>query len=153
MKNYKLKKLWEILKPYIEMEKTIIKYGDIEIKNQKFHEHKITISIDNIDVDEIAVSKRIILYFLLAMKMRRDFYKTKCMMFLIKDEKLLQKYNKIWEKVCNIIKNKFVIKPVYNKQYLNYLKTKIKVYNKKKPIQVSVVIKYQRKIHNVFAYQ
>ena len=63
MKNYKLKKLWEILKPYIEMEKTIIKYGDIEIKNQKFHEHKITISIDNIDVDEIAVSKRIILYF------------------------------------------------------------------------------------------
>ena len=87
------------------------------------------------------------------MKMRRDFYKTKCMMFLIKDEKLLQKYNKIWKKVCNIIKNKFVIKPVYNKQYLNYLKTKIKVYNKKKPIQVSVVIKYQIKIHNVFAYQ
>ena len=74
-------------------------------------------------------------------------------MFLIKDEKLLQKYNEIWKKACNIIKNKIVIKPVYNEQYLNYLKTKIKVYDNKKPIQVSVVIKYQRKTHNVFAYQ
>ena len=55
-------------------------------------------------------------------------------MFLIKDEKLLQKYNEIWKKACNIIKNKIVIKPVYNEQYLNYLKTKIKVYDNKKPI-------------------
>ena len=37
----------------------------------------------------------------------------------------------IWEKVCNIIKKEFVIKLVYNEQYLSYLKTKIKVYNKK----------------------
>ena len=62
---------------------------------------------------------------------RRDFYKTKWMTFFIKDEKLLEKYNEIWEKVCTIIKKEFVIKLVYNEQYLSYLKTKIKVYNKK----------------------
>ena len=43
---------------------------------------------------------------------KRDFYKTKYIIFLIKYEKLLQKYNEIWKKVCNIIKNEFVIKPV-----------------------------------------
>ena len=29
---------------------------------------------------------------------RRDFDKTKCISFLINDEKLLEKYNEIWEK-------------------------------------------------------
>ena len=33
---------------------------------------------------------------------RRDFDKTKCMSFLIKDEKLL--YNEIWKKVSSITK-------------------------------------------------
>ena len=33
---------------------------------------------------------------------RRDFDKTEFMSFLIKDEKLLKKYNEIWEKVSNI---------------------------------------------------
>ena len=34
----------------------------------------------------------------------RDFDKTKCISFLIKDEKLLEKYNQILEKVNNINK-------------------------------------------------
>ena len=29
---------------------------------------------------------------------RRDFDRTKCMSFLIKDEKLLEKFDKIWNK-------------------------------------------------------
>ena len=33
---------------------------------------------------------------------RIDFDKLKCMSFLIKDEKLLEKYSEIWEKVNNI---------------------------------------------------
>ena len=59
---------------------------------------------------------------------RKDFDKTKCISFLIKHEKLLEKYNKIWKKVSNIIKNKFESKPVYNEKYL---KTKIKSYHGK----------------------
>ena len=38
MKNYKLQKLWKILKPYIKMEKTIIKLGDIKSKKQKIYQ-------------------------------------------------------------------------------------------------------------------
>ena len=54
---------------------------------------------------------------------RTNFDKTKCMYFLIKDEKLLEKYNEICKKVSNIIKKEFDSKPVYNEKYL---KTKIK---------------------------
>ena len=41
------------------MEKTIIKFGDIEIKKQKFHQHKRPISIKNIDVNEKVVSNKV----------------------------------------------------------------------------------------------
>ena len=34
----------------------------------------------------------------------RDFDKTKCMSFSIKDKKLLEKYMKIWKKVSNYLK-------------------------------------------------
>ena len=39
------------------MEK-IIKLGDIEIQKQKFHQHKGPISIENIDINKIAVSNK-----------------------------------------------------------------------------------------------
>ena len=45
---------------------------------------------------------------------RRDFDKTKRMSFLIKAEKLLKKYNKIWKKVSNIVEKGIVSKPVCN---------------------------------------
>ena len=47
---------------------------------------------------------------------RRDFNETKYMSFLIKDDELLEKYNKIWEKVKNIISKEFDRKPVYNEK-------------------------------------
>ena len=50
------------------------------------------------------------------------------MSFLIKDEKLLEKYNEIWKKVSNVIKKEFESKPLYNEKYL---KTKIRSYNGK----------------------
>ena len=53
---------------------------------------------------------------------------TKYMSFLIKDDKLLEKYNEIWEKVKNIIKKEFDSEPVYKEKYL---KAKIKHYNRK----------------------
>ena len=45
---------------------------------------------------------------------KRDFDKTKCMyLFSIKDERLLEKYNEIWEKVIqskeNLIANLYII--------------------------------------------
>ena len=49
---------------------------------------------------------------------KRYFDKTRCLYFLIKNEKLLEKYNEIWEKVSNIIKKEFNTEPVHNKNYL-----------------------------------
>ena len=94
--------------------------------------------IDNIDVNKTVVSSKIFFgkkgfkYFIGnkdANKIRplyiflpkmsaytRDFAKTKCMSFLIKDEKLLEKYTEIWRKLRNIIKKEFDNKPVYHEK-------------------------------------
>ena len=45
-----------------------------------------------------------------------------------KDNKLLEKYNKIWDKVRKVIKKGFDSEPVYNEKYI---KTKIKSYEGK----------------------
>ena len=90
------------------MEKTIIKFGDIEIEKQKFHQHKRPISIKNIDINKIVVSNKVsfgkkgftyfigfkdnkkvrpLCIFLPKMSAyRKDFDKTKYISFLIKDE-------------------------------------------------------------------
>ena len=48
--------------------------------------------------------------------------------FLIKADELLEKYNKIWDKLSNSIKKGFDSELVYNKKYL---KTKTKFYEGK----------------------
>ena len=37
----------------------IIKFGDIEIQKQKFHQHKRPIAIKNIDMNKIVISNKI----------------------------------------------------------------------------------------------
>ena len=59
---------------------------------------------------------------------RRDLDQTKHMSFLVKDDKLLEKYNGIWEKVSQSIREELDSEPVYNEKYL---KTKIKSYQEK----------------------
>ena len=54
---------------------------------------------------------------------RKDFNETKYISFLIKDVESLEKCNEIWEKIKNILKNKFDSEPIY---YEKYLKAKIK---------------------------
>ena len=44
----------------------------------------------------------------------KKYKKTKSMSFLIKDDELLEKYNKIWDKVSNVSKKGFDSEPVYN---------------------------------------
>ena len=41
------------------MEKTIIKFGDIEIERQKFYQHRRPISIKNIDINKTVVSNKV----------------------------------------------------------------------------------------------
>ena len=39
------------------MEEAIIKFGDIEIEKQKFHQHERPISMKNIDINKIVFNK------------------------------------------------------------------------------------------------
>ena len=41
------------------MEKIIIKFGDIEIKKQRFHQHERPISLKNIAINKIVVSNKV----------------------------------------------------------------------------------------------
>ena len=50
---------------------------------------------------------------------RRDFDETKYMTLLIKDDGLLEKYNEMWKKVKNSIKEEFDSEPLYNEKYVN----------------------------------
>ena len=44
---------------YIKMKKTTIKFGDIEIKKQKFYRYKRPISIKDIDINKIVASNKV----------------------------------------------------------------------------------------------
>ena len=41
------------------MGKTIKKFGDVEIKKQKFHQHKRPFAMKNIDINKIVVSNKV----------------------------------------------------------------------------------------------
>ena len=59
---------------------------------------------------------------------RKEFDETKYTSFLIKDDELLKKYNKVWKKVKNSLKKQYDNEPVYNEKYR---KAKVKSYNEK----------------------
>ena len=49
---------------------------------------------------------------------RSDFDETKYISFLIKDNKLLEKYHEIWDKVSKVIKKRCDSELVYNEKCL-----------------------------------
>ena len=53
----------------------------------------------------------------------KGFNDTKCVSFFIKNDVLLEKYSKIWDKVSNTVKEGFDSGPVFSRKYL---KTKTK---------------------------
>ena len=52
----------------------------------------------------------------------------KCISRLVYDNNLLKIYNEIWNKISDLLKKEFDIKPVHNSKYI---KVKIKIYNNK----------------------
>ena len=57
----------------------------------------------------------------------KHFDSNKTMSFRVTDNKLLKKYNKIWEKISNLLNIEFDSEPVYGDGE-KYIKTKIKNY-------------------------
>ena len=48
------------MKPYIKIEKEkLIKFGDVKIQKQTFHQHKGPISIKTTDINEIVISNKV----------------------------------------------------------------------------------------------
>ena len=54
------------------------------------------------------------------------FNDNKCMNLLVHDDEVLKKYNKIWDKISNLLKKGVNSETVYNDKYI---KIKIKIYN------------------------
>ena len=54
------------------------------------------------------------------------FNDNKCMNLLVHDDEVLKKYNKIWDKISNLLKKGINSERVYNDKYI---KIKIKIYN------------------------
>ena len=89
-KKLEIKKFLTLYK----MDKEIIAFGDIEVKSNCFIAYK----------DDF---EKIMPLCIMLSKMsanRRDFDETKYMPSLIKDNKLLEKYNKIWAKSAILLK-------------------------------------------------
>ena len=57
----------------------------------------------------------------------KNFDSNKTMSFKVSDNKLLTKYNKIWERISNLMHIEFDSEPVYGDND-KHIKTKIKMY-------------------------
>ena len=57
----------------------------------------------------------------------KHFYSNETTFFKVNDNKLLKKYNKIWEKISDLMNIEFDSEPVYGDGD-KYIKTKIKMY-------------------------
>ena len=47
------------MKVFIKMKKTTIKFDDLEIQKQNFHQHIRPISVKNVDINKVVVSNKL----------------------------------------------------------------------------------------------
>ena len=101
-----------------------IKFGDKEVDKKEFYSSKQAISLDSIVLSKIVVSSK--------WKINDTTYKYSCgylnndviqplcyfddggknMPFVMDDEEVYKKYNKIWEVVKKLLKVKFTVNPI-----------------------------------------
>ena len=149
-----------------------INFDDKNINKSSFYKNKKLFSLNDIDVTKILVSKKesysiknsskyfigyndsdvirplgIILSQMISYIKHFDSNKT--MYFKVNDNKLLKKYNKIWEKISNLLNIKFDSQPVYGDGD-KYVRTKIKIYGDRVNTKVKKCLK---KMLHINAYQ
>ena len=114
-------------------------------KKRTFYKNKRIYSTDDIDVNNILVSKKepygnknSFKYFIgyndndiirlpQMTGYARKFDENATMSFIVKNKQLLKNYTKIWEKIEGLMRINFESKPVYG-DHEKYIKTKIKIY-------------------------
>ena len=135
------------------MSEKSINCEDKKINKHNFYKNKKLFKIEDIDINNILVSKKesygtknSLKYFIgyndddvirpLCTRLPQMIDYGKCfdsnkrMSFKVSDNKLLKKYNKIWERVSNLLSMKFDSEPVYGDND-KYIKTRIKLYGDK----------------------
>ena len=131
------------------MSEKTINFGDKEISKKDFYNNKKQFNKKDIDTKKILISKPVsysktnmkkyiigyndntiipLQLFLPKMSGYLNIFEdgTRKMSFLTDNNKFLERYTKIWEKVSDLIDKKFDSDPVYNNKYIN---TKIRSYN------------------------
>ena len=115
-----------------------INFDDKKFNKSSFYKNKKLLSLNDIDVNKILVSKKesygdVIrpLCILLPQMIGyvKHFDSNKTMSFKVSDNRL-KKYKKIWEKFGNLLNIEFDSEPVYG-DVDKYIKTKIKMYGDK----------------------
>ena len=127
-----------------------IKFGNKEVNKKEFYLSKKAISLDSVDLDKIVVSNKwkisettckylcgylkndVIQPLCVILPQMNGYIKYfdnggKNMSFVTDDEKVYDKYNKIWEVIRKLLKVKFTVNPVRDDRYLV---AKLKVFNK-----------------------
>ena len=127
-----------------------INFNDKKIRKSTFYKNKKINNIEDIDVNNILVSKKepygnknSLKYFIgyndndiirpLCIRLpqmtgyARKFDENATMSLIVKDKQLLKNYTKIWEKIEKLMKIDFESIPVYGDDD-KYIKTKIKIY-------------------------
>ena len=146
---------------------------DKKINKSNFYKDKKLFKIEDIDINNILVSKKesygtknSLKYFIgynnddvirpLYTKLPQMIGYVKCfdsnktMSFKASDNNLLKKYNKLWERVSNLMNIEFDSEPVYGDND-KYKKTKIKLYGD----NVNTYFqgkKYQKNMHHISVY-
>ena len=121
------------------MDKKNIKFDDTEVEEYEFNQYKSPILINDVDINKIVVSNKFpfgkqdfkyftgykdnkeirpLGIFFPEMSMHERYSdETKCMYFIIKDEKNFDEYMAVWERLSNITKTKFNIEIMYLEKF------------------------------------
>ena len=131
------------------MSEKTLKFNNIRVNKKEFHKSKEPIDLMSVNVDQIVVSDKFkhsdkgFKYFIgyqegeivkplcIILPQMSGYIKYfenggKNMSFIVKDDNLLDKYNKIWDKIKNKLNIKFHSKPVYDEKYI---KTKVRQFD------------------------
>ena len=151
------------------MSEKTLKFDNIRVNKKEFHKSKQPINLDLVNVDQIVISDKFkhsddgFKYFIGYKE--GEIVKPLCiilpqmsgyikyfgnggnnMSFMVKDDDLLDKYNKIWDKIKDKLSIKFHSTPVYDEKYV---KTKVREFDSviKKKIIVNKNTKRKRTLH------
>ena len=125
----------------IRMSEKTLKFNNIILDKKEFHKSKHPIDLSLVSVDKIVISDKFkhsdkgFKYFIGYKKgeivkplciifpqmngyIRHFENGSKNMSFFIRDDKVLDKYNKIWDKVKEKLNIKFHSEPIYDKKYI-----------------------------------